>query len=463
MKTSTCRLPRPRAAFFLGLALLAAQVPAAQAGVVLSGGGLALAEQGGTFDANNVAGASFGAVPFASSALGVQYGFPVPLHHVVAINDETFGNGNSWIGDDFDANPFVGVALDGTFTLQSVAFGRDNLNAFADRNLGLYELQYTTVASPDASTPDGDWTTIGTLDYQSAGGANFSVPWLRHRFNFDPVNNVTGVRLLVPGSGISPAGTAIDELELYEFPGVVVPPPPNLVLTPSPGYAIGFNGNNGVHNNPAFPAPVPDNRALASNGAVPSASSSLGAEFGFPFPLHYPETINDGQYGNSNSWIGAGTDPNPSIAVALDGTFAVTHVAWGRDNGNTVTDACGGTCTDRSLGLYTLQHTLVANPSTATPETGDPLTGWATIATIDYLLSDPGVFDPHLRHEFSVLQGGNPVHATGIRLRVPFTGIAGGTAIDEIEVYGALVPEPASVVLALSALAGMLLVARRRR
>jgi hypothetical protein len=444
------------------LLLVLAGTPA-QAGLVLTGGGLTLQEQGGTFAAGNVAGASAGAIPFASSALGVQYGFPPPLHHISAINDETYGNGNSWIGDDFDANPFVGVSLDGTFTLQSIAFGRDNLGAFGDRNLGLYELQYTTVASPDATTPDASWTTIGTLDYQSPGGGNFSLPHLRHRYNFDPVANVTGVRLLVPGSGISPAGTAIDELELYETAGPFVPPPANLVLSPAAGFGIGFDGNNGPYD-PASPAVVPANRALASQGAIPIGSSALGVQYGFPFPLHYVEAVNDGQYGNTHSWIGDDFDTAPFIGVVFDGLVAMESVAWSRDNGDDAGDCCGGRLTDRNIGIYDLQFTRLLNPDGATPFTGDPSTGWASMGTVDYRLVDPGVFDPWLRHEFDVSEGGGPIVASAFRLRVPGSGIGPqGTAVDEIEVYGQIVPEPSTFVLAGLALLGLIGFARRRK
>src|SRR6185436_20000709 len=97
------------------------------------------------------------------------------------------------------------------------AFGRDNTGTFSDRTLGLYTLQYTRVASPGTTTTftgnaDTGWATIGTLNYQSAGTGLFANPSRRHRFTFTPVE-ATGIRLLVPGTGIN-AGTCIDELEV---------------------------------------------------------------------------------------------------------------------------------------------------------------------------------------------------------------------------------------------------------
>jgi hypothetical protein len=266
------------------------------------------------------------------------------------------------------------------------------------------------------------------------------------------------------------AGTGIDELELYELPGpnVLPPPPPVMTLTPSAGYAIGYNGNNGLHSTPNNPAPVPDNPALASNGADYFASSSLGEQYGFPPPLHYKTTINDGEYGNTHSWIGNDFDTNPSIGVDLNGLYELTSVAWGRDNGNVAGDpGCGGgVCMDRSLGAYTLQYTQLENADHTSPEGVDPATGWVTIARVEYLSQNPGVFDSWLRHEFTVAQSdGSSILATGIRLKVPGSGIGGqGTAIDELEVYGTLVPEPSSMVLAVMAgVLGLGALWRRRR
>lgn len=434
----------------------------AQAAILLSGGGLVLAEQGGTFAPGNLAGVSAGAVPFSSSDLGPE--LPVSFHVAANLNDEIYGNSNSWIGGNANPypRPFAGVSLDGSYSLQSIAFGRDNLGVFGDRNLGLYELQYTTAPFPDATTPDASWTTIGTLDYQSPGGANFSNPALRHRFNFSQVDNVTGVRLLVPSTGLA-SGTDIDELELYADAGVVVPPPPNRILAPAPGFGIGVVGQSGPYD-PSSPAPVSDNLALATRGAIPIGSSALGVQYGFPFPLHYVEAINDGQYGNSRSWIGADNDVSPFVGVLFDGPVAMERVAWGRDNGDDAGDCCGGRLTDRNLGLYALQFTRLAGATAATPFTGDPATGWATLATVDYLFTAPEAgFESQLRNEYLVQEDGNPVVATGFRIVPPGSGIGPqGTAIDEIEVYGRQVPEPSAFVLAALALAG-LAAARRRR
>ena len=174
------------------------------AGIVISGGGLALVAEGGSFETNDVA---LGKMAFAQDVI------PAAPHAIANVNDGIYGNSNSWIGYYSGTNTFVGVNLGATpYTLSKVAFGRDNLGIYSDRAIGTYTLQYTTVPNPDATTPDASWTTIGTLDYQSAGGTNFTTPTLRHEFTFTPVS-ATGVRLKV-----SPISICIDELELYRAP-----------------------------------------------------------------------------------------------------------------------------------------------------------------------------------------------------------------------------------------------------
>ena len=220
-----------------------------------------------------------------------------------------------------------------------------------------------------------------------------------------------------------------------------------LVITPSPGYAVAWDGNDGDGFDPASPAPVASNLANAA-GAVAFTSSDLGPELAIPF--HVAGNLNDSLYGNSNSWIGGnlpGGVPAPYAAIKLGGIFDVSSIAFGRDNGNGAfddstpgTDCCGGQADDRSLGVYTLQFTRVFNPSASTVDTGNAVNGWQTIATLNYQGSDDtvpgGGFTSYLRHEFEVAAGVHPLLATGIRLLVPATGGGGGTDIDEIEIFG---------------------------
>lgn len=207
----------PASALVQGVNVLAVEVhqvtsATTSSGIVLTGGGLTLVEEGpvGGSVPMNLA-RQPGSAPFVIDSLS---GFPI--HNFVGLTDGVYGNNNSWIGNS--GNPgYVAVRFAGVNEVSGIAFGRDNTATFSDRTLGTYTLQYTRVASPGTATtvtqnPDTGWATIGTLNYQSAGSGLFANPSRRHRFGFTPVD-ATAIRLLVPGTGIG-AGTCIDELEV---------------------------------------------------------------------------------------------------------------------------------------------------------------------------------------------------------------------------------------------------------
>lgn len=238
----------------------------------------------------------------------------------------------------------------------------------------------------------------------------------------------------------------------------------NVVILPSTGFAITWNGNEGDHFNPAEVAPVPANLATAA-GAVAFSSSDLGPELGIGF--HIAANLNDGLYGNSNSWIGGAFQGAPFAGVNLGGMHLLTGVAFGRDNGNANEVVPGGQLTDRSLGLYTLQVTRVAAPDGSIAVTGDPLTGWQNIGTLNYVSEDDtvlgGAFTSYFRHEYQISENGLPVEATGFRILVPSTGLASGTDIDEIEIIGRAVPEPSASLSLLLSLGALTFRRRRAR
>ena len=172
--------------------------------------------------------------------------------------------------------------------------------------------------------------------------------------------------------------------------------------------------------------PAPANLAT---GKTPFGSS----EYTPPNIIHKIVNVNDGQYGNSHSWINNGITDTvaPFIGIDLGATpITVNRIAFGRSNvlGG---DSCG-VCQDRNLGLYTLQFTRVPNPTAGLVTTGNAVTGWADIGTLNNTGAGGANFAfPHQRH----LYGFNPLSATGLRLITP-----NGNAIDEIELYH--VPEP---------------------
>lgn len=163
-----------------------------------------LKEIGGSLLPGNLAAASRGATAFAKDVVD---GYSE--HAIDHLNDGVYGNANSWVaGSD---SSFVGISFAGPTTFNSLAIGRDNTGIFTDRFTGIYTFQYTTAPNPDASTSDTDWISFGAvcLDslYPDAEG------YRRHRFEFAPIKDATGLRILVDGAGI-----AIDEVEVYSLP-----------------------------------------------------------------------------------------------------------------------------------------------------------------------------------------------------------------------------------------------------
>ena len=113
---------------------------------------------------NNIALSGQGSTAFASS----QYG--AGGHLTANANDGVYGNNRSWLSNLTGTDAFVGIAFPAAQSLSSIAWGRDNgrnniatpagggdtnqsSGQFLDRSAGTYTLQFTTVASPDASTP----------------------------------------------------------------------------------------------------------------------------------------------------------------------------------------------------------------------------------------------------------------------------------------------------------------------
>ncbi len=392
---------------------------------------------------DNRALATHGATAFGSSQFDGG-----GVHLIDHINDGLYGNSHSWISDFTlpDPDPFIGVAFGDSITITNLAWSRDNGDnvgdpcaggVCGDRSDGTYTLQITQVTSPDANTPETDdpltgWMTIATITYALSQPPAWQTH-LRHRFDVTGAGiDATGLRIKAPNNG-----TAIDELEVntqVEAPPPPVPAPP-VVLTPSAGFEITYDGNDGDYEDLSAGGGPPPNRALAGEGTTAFGSSQFDGGGN-----HLIDHINDGLYGNSHSWISDFTipDPDPFIGLDFGGSIAITNIAWSRDNGDGTEAACGGTCTDRAIDLYTIQVTEAAAPDANTSETGDAATGWTTVATVDIAGDAPPTFHSGKRHRFDLSSGGAPINATGLRVKVANSG----TALDELEVNTAGAVEP---------------------
>ncbi len=356
-----------------------------QAGKLLvpatGGTGLTLVETGGSLFATNYA-RQAGVTVFAKDLLG--NGAYAPTHTIPNLNNGTYGNPSSWIGNS--NNSFCGISFGSTaVNLGSVAFGRDNTGTYFDRCAGTYTLEYTALANPGISTPATGvpatgWVALGTITYPTS-----SSPYsLRHAYSF-PAVQATGIRLTVPGNGLG-SGGCIDELEA----------------------------------GPPLPPPTPIFRLMATGGELSTTAdlSLTGTAFAkdvIPgYAAHTIPHLNDGIYGNPNSWIG--NSANSFCGISFATSRQIGRVAFGRDN--------TGTYSDRTLGAYTVQFTTVANPSAATPD--------ASWTSIGLLTVDENIPSPSLRHVYEF----PPVNATGLRLLVP-----SGACVDELEFYSPVSPD----------------------
>lgn len=412
---------KPRALIVTPVLLLAPLAATVHAGITLSAD-LTFAEQGGTIGAGNLgtSGTAFAKDLIAGGAFA-------PTHTIPNVNNGTFGNASSWIGDS--APSYVGVGFASIQNIASFAFGRDNTGAFGDRAAGSYTIEYTNDPNPVTNHATATWTNLGTVGLSDGQGV-FS--GLRHRFNINTPVAATGFRLVTFG------GAAVDELEIFSSAGAIVPLPPGLVTSAASGFSIAWDGNDGDN----FNLSVPNNLALSVNGGTAFASGALAGGT----TNHQISNLNDGFYGNTESWIGDNGPAPLQAGVMLGAIHEITSIAFGRDNGGDPGDCCGGQLRDRALGTYTLQRTLDG-------------TSWETLGTITYNFDEDDVagggFTPHLRHEFELSDGNGGITALGLRLLTPNAGIA----IDEIEIFGT-VPEPASAGL-LTLVAALFM--RRRR
>ena len=226
------------------------------------------------------------------------------------------------------------------------------------------------------------------------------------------------------------AATAVSAWPRRGFPGALLLLGCALVLTATPavagvvvnaGSGFTFTGNAPAGSTvPASPVDI----ALATNGSTPFAISQYGT--GSP---HWIGGLNNGLYGNSNSWISAGTTDYRSVnlggtygsvnmsfaGVALPSysttLYTLTGFTFGRSN--------LGEYGDRIAGTMYVQYAPASSANLTNPSASyDTL--WTTIGS----LTTTDVYD----HVFTF---NSPVNTAGLRIVT-----TAGNCIDEIAMYG---------------------------
>ncbi|MEQ1748723.1 MAG: cadherin-like beta sandwich domain-containing protein [Prosthecobacter sp.] len=396
---------------------------------------------------------------FAKDHIGI-----VP-HSINGVKDGVYGDTGSWIAGSGDT--FICVNFGTTpVSIGKIAFGRDNTGTATDRWSAIYTLQFTTSPNPNDGTLDSNWHDLGTLDYTTLPQTGlFSLPARRHVWQVHPVM-ATGLRLrIASGSGFSQL-VGIDELEAYDTADQTAPrfnsltdisvpiaigatstavtysvtttdntdPSPLITFSPPSGSSftlgtttvtITATDASGNSSTGSFKVIVA-HAALMAQGASFGANNLASGKTAFAkdeigsFP-HAISKVNNGLYGNSNSWIAGSNDT--FIGINLGSTpITLNQVAWGRDN--------TGANSDRVVAAYTLQYTNVPSPDATTPDSS-----WTSIETLDYsTIPYVGNFSqPARRHLWSFAN----ISATGFRLKITSAaGPANQVCIDELELYG---------------------------
>jgi hypothetical protein len=136
---------KPRILLAGSAAVLVPCIQGVRADLTLSAN-LSFVEQGGTIDAGNLGTAG---TAFARDLIG--NGAFAPTHTIPNVNNGSFGNGSSWIGDTPDS--YVGIGFGSLQTIASFAFGRDNTGAFGDRDAGTTPSNSPPTPIPPPTTP----------------------------------------------------------------------------------------------------------------------------------------------------------------------------------------------------------------------------------------------------------------------------------------------------------------------
>ena len=396
----------------------------------------------------NVALASGGGVAFAQDEISAPYGAPLAIDGLYASGPDF-----PWIGAANDT--FVGVKLAGPATIEKIGFQ----NHYSGRRDGTYIFQYTT----DSFAGIADGGSLGLNPAQAA-----ALDWLpldvkeivdaadtRHLYGFDPIENVTGVRLVLQASG---AQIGIAELEVWApLPGdqVVVETIDTVVFDPT--------ANPDSFNFPSIGRPSDADYADQNSGNGVVVSVAPGSALGVHGNSAAVTVLNDGVIMDGH--IDCCNDTNINGPNQKNDAFFFADVQQsGRilmtfpelaDVEKVVTfagiDDC---CLNRGYQNYALYGSTAETPDTF----GDLATNgdWQRISTVATVAQNQTAVE--------ITSSGGSLGIYRHLLWEVFT--PDDNAHDfygEFDVYAAPIPEPSTLALAVLALFGLCFSARRRR
>jgi len=324
----------------------------------------------------------------------------VALHNQAWVNDGAYGNGSSWIAGA--ANAWVKLDLGRTSLVEGIRIGRDRTAKYDDRDPGQFQVwvaQSDVYAAGDEASDAAEYVKVFDSSTEAFSGNILGAETLTVRF---PQVSARFVKLVV-ASGAA----AIDEVEVFGQAGVGFgsAAAPTGVATCRPGASeIACT---------ARPFDTSSDLAWSGNGyAKPAVAQDTIVDA----PVHVPENINDGAYGNGASWIGGSA--GAWVKIDLGRAVSVTRLRFGRDR--------VGTFDDRDPGQFEVWLAEADAVYAAGDDTGDEREYSPAFLSAAHTFTGTLTGPENVVVDFP---------ATTARY-VKFRALEGGAAIDEVEVFG---------------------------
>ena len=223
-------------------------------------------------------------------------------------------------------------------------------------------------------------------------------------------------------------------------------------VTVSTGTSSAFDGS--AFNDTSFPSPqglrqpydTSANFAFSGNGfAQPAVTFNTIAG---NLEIHQPQLLNDGLYGNGASWIPASA--NSWLKIDLGQVVAIDEVTFGRDR--------LGNFEDREPGQIILSFALIDDVYASGDASNDGRE-YTTIVNTESIGYNGYPYSGFvIGSETISISLGEPIEARYVKLQFQLDGVA----VDEVEVFGSVVPEPSTYALMVLGLLALGLVSRRR-